>query len=143
MPLDAALPARRRGELLENGAVRAVLTQSRLAAALAEDAAGRTILAVDAIAGEDESGEDGPDLGGGPTDLAYVLYTSGSTGMPKGVMIEARSVVNRMRDVVARFRIGPDDRALALTALHHDLSVFERQRGHIALGRDLVEVGAG
>ena len=57
--------------------------------------------------------------------LAYVLYTSGSTGAPKGVMIEHRSVVNRCSDVLNRFAIGEADRIFALTALHHDLSVFD------------------
>ena len=61
-----------------------------------------------------------------PEDLAYVLYTSGSTGLPKGVMIEHRGVVNRMLDVNRRFGVGPDDRAMALTALHHDLSVYRQ-----------------
>ena len=60
-----------------------------------------------------------------PDDLAYVLYTSGSTGKPKGVMIEHRSVINRMTDVAHRFELRPEDRAIALTALHHDLSVFD------------------
>jgi len=57
--------------------------------------------------------------------LAYVLYTSGSTGKPKGVMIEQRSVINRMADVAKRFGLKPEDRAIAIMALHHDLSVFD------------------
>ena len=40
-------------------------------------------------------------------------------------MIDHRSVVNRMTDVVERFGINAGDRVLALTALHHDLSVFD------------------
>ncbi|RAK94915.1 non-ribosomal peptide synthetase [Aspergillus ibericus CBS 121593] len=34
----------------------------------------------------------------GPSSLAYVMFTSGSTGQPKGVMIEHRAVVSRVRD---------------------------------------------
>jgi epothilone synthetase B len=60
-----------------------------------------------------------------PRDTAYVLFTSGSTGDPKGVPISHTSVVNRMHDVVARFSLGSRDRGLALTKLHHDLSVFD------------------
>jgi amino acid adenylation domain-containing protein len=60
-----------------------------------------------------------------PSDLLYLIYTSGSTGRPKGVMIEHASVANRMHDIRGRFAIGPADRALGLTALHHDLSVFD------------------
>lgn len=60
-----------------------------------------------------------------PTDLAYLLFTSGSTGEPKGVMIEHRSIVNRllwMRDV---FGIGPAERILLKTPATFDVSVWE------------------
>jgi SagB-type dehydrogenase family enzyme len=40
-------------------------------------------------------------------------------------MIEHRSVANRIADVNQRFGVGPEDRTLALTALHHDLSVYD------------------
>jgi len=40
-------------------------------------------------------------------------------------MIEHRSVTNRMTEVKERFGLVPEDRAIALTALHHDLSVFD------------------
>ena len=72
-----------------------------------------------------------------PSSLAYVLYTSGSTGTPKGVMIEHRSIVNRMTDVIDRFGLTPDDRVIAITALHHDLSVFDIFGG-LAAGATLV-----
>jgi epothilone synthetase B len=60
-----------------------------------------------------------------PRDTAYVLFTSGSTGDPKGVPISHASVVNRMHDVVTRFSLDRSDRGLTLTKLHHDLSVFD------------------
>lgn len=56
---------------------------------------------------------------------AYVLYTSGSTGTPKGALVEQKSVVNRIADVNARFSINSRDRMFGITALHHDLSVYD------------------
>ena len=64
----------------------------------------------------------------GPGDLAYVMFTSGSTGEPKGVAIEHRSALNTVLDVNGRFAIGPDDRVLGLSALGFDLSVSGRRR---------------
>ncbi len=61
-----------------------------------------------------------------------MLYTSGSTGVPKGVMIEHRSVLNRALDVNRLLEVGPDDRIIGLTALHHDLSVYDMFGGLLA-----------
>ncbi|QWF84793.1 non-ribosomal peptide synthetase [Amycolatopsis sp. CA-230715] len=58
-------------------------------------------------------------------DVAYLLFTSGSTGEPKGVVVSHAAAVNTVDAIVARFGIGPGDRALALSALDFDLSVFD------------------
>lgn len=122
LPIDPELPDERRDYLLENGEVHSILSQSQFANTLADHQRVQTLY-VDSMA---LSSELPPlEINHQPDDLAYVLYTSGSTGKPKGVMIEQRSVVNRMTDVAQRFQLKKEDRALALTALHHDLSVFD------------------
>jgi amino acid adenylation domain-containing protein len=60
-----------------------------------------------------------------PDDLVYVIYTSGSTGLPKGVMITHRNVANVVVHTNQRFQVDCYDRILALTALNHDLSVYD------------------
>ncbi|MDJ0517578.1 MAG: amino acid adenylation domain-containing protein [Trichodesmium sp. MO_231.B1] len=60
-----------------------------------------------------------------PDDLAYLIYTSGSTGLPKGVMITHQKAVNTMVYTNQRFCVDVNDRMLAVTALHHDMSVYD------------------
>ncbi len=65
------------------------------------------------------------DLGGKLEDLAYVIFTSGSTGVPKGVQISNRAAFNTIRDVNERFHVTKDDKALSLSKLNFDLSVYD------------------
>ncbi|MBI4662866.1 MAG: amino acid adenylation domain-containing protein [Verrucomicrobia bacterium] len=60
-----------------------------------------------------------------PENLAYVLYTSGSTGQPKGVSVEHRNVAALMAWVLATFAPEELQGVLASTSLCFDLSVFE------------------
>ncbi len=136
LPIDPDFPAERRRHLLKHGEVSLVLTQRKLDRELEWPADVRRFsVDEDATWAAVDPGHLEPLQG--PADLAYVLYTSGSTGLPKGVMIEHRNVLNRMLDVNDRFGIGPGDRALALTALHHDLSVYDLF-GVLAAGGTLV-----
>lgn len=60
-----------------------------------------------------------------PDQVAYVLFTSGSTGEPKGVEVPHGAAMNTIGDLVERFAIGEDDVTFGVSALDFDLSVFD------------------
>ncbi|SRX94672.1 Phenyloxazoline synthase MbtB (phenyloxazoline synthetase) [Mycobacterium tuberculosis H37Rv] [Mycobacterium shimoidei] len=60
-----------------------------------------------------------------PGDVAYVLFTSGSTGEPKGVEVTHDAAMNTVEFITRHFEIGPDDRCLALSTLECDMSVLD------------------
>ncbi len=59
------------------------------------------------------------------TDPAYILLTSGTTGTPKAVVVSQDNVLNLCTATNATFAMTAKDRILAVTALHHDLSVYD------------------
>lgn len=60
-----------------------------------------------------------------PHRVAYLLYTSGSTGQPKGVQIEHHSLTNFVCYYLRHFKITPKDRSSLLTYIAFDVSVSD------------------
>ncbi|HEY0022716.1 MAG TPA: non-ribosomal peptide synthase/polyketide synthase [Longimicrobium sp.] len=125
VPLDPAYPAERLAFILADAAVRVLVTQESLLAALpAGD--GVAVVSVDGDAERiaAESAEN-PERPVSPDHLAYVIYTSGSTGTPKGVMVPHRGVPNLAYAQARRFGIDGTSRVLQFASFSFDAAVAE------------------
>lgn len=60
-----------------------------------------------------------------PESNAYMIFTSGSTGQPKGVPIRHESLANFVDFNRRHFKLSPQDCIYALSAMHHDMSIFD------------------
>ncbi|WP_246095364.1 non-ribosomal peptide synthetase/type I polyketide synthase [Streptomyces roseicoloratus] len=122
VPIDARVPAERLHVLLHSAGIGRVVTQPWVdgAADWPEDVARVVVRA-------DDKGDERPlgPSGAKPSDLAYVIFTSGSTGLPKGVMIEHGAALNTIVDLNERYDVTAADRALGLSAMNFDLSVYD------------------
>ena len=68
---------------------------------------------------------DNPASGTQPEDLAYIMYTSGTTGQPKGVMIEHRSLLDYTLTFTNYFSVTASDTVIQQASLSFDTAVEE------------------
>ncbi len=110
-------------ELLEHGApVETIVVLNAADLEPGPSSVGAKVLTARDVEGQDASP---PHVGAIDLDLAYILYTSGSTGQPKGVMLSHLNALTFVRWAVEQFEVRPDDRLSNHAPLLFDLSVFD------------------
>jgi acyl-CoA synthetase (AMP-forming)/AMP-acid ligase II len=136
VPMNTRLHAREVADILIDSEPAALIYDARVAHVIPDRAAlAGSIRFTCAVAGEGDTGHTSPAvdyealLAGGssvapdvkpkPDDTAYLYYTSGTTGKPKGVMQTHRSALNNARRVMIDLEIRPDDVTIGSSPLFH------------------------
>ncbi|MFE7623126.1 amino acid adenylation domain-containing protein [Streptomyces sp. NPDC057509] len=134
-PVGVEQPAVRRERILTVAGASAVLTD-REHAPLCEGASAAPVLLLE----DARTHRPAPVVQPDPVLPAYVLFTSGSTGLPKGVEVSHRAVVNTVEALEEQLGLGPEDRTLAISALDFDLATWDIFTP-LSLGGQVVAVG--
>nr|WP_280295541.1 non-ribosomal peptide synthase/polyketide synthase [Nocardia abscessus] len=128
VPLDPAHPLERTASVLAAAAPRLVLTSARvpmLPAAASEHSVVLDISTVSATVADGPVRDDERIARLAPANTAYVVFTSGSTGAPKGVAVPHAAVTHQLDWMQSEYGLGPDDAAMVSTSAAFDLSVWE------------------
>ncbi|HKZ03856.1 MAG TPA: amino acid adenylation domain-containing protein [Methylomirabilota bacterium] len=120
VPLDPAHPVPRRAAMLADAGARAVIASAPGTHDL--DGAAWPVVAVDRD--DTARGADEPPATRGGRDPAYVMYTSGSTGAPKGVIVPHRAIARLVRNT-DYVRLEPDDVIAYASNPAFDAATFE------------------
>ncbi|MBD2020581.1 amino acid adenylation domain-containing protein [Leptolyngbya sp. FACHB-36] len=124
IPIDPTYPLERQVYMLGDARVPVILTQSHLVETLPEHDAQIVQLDVDWATIAHQPSEN-PSWQTRAETLAYIMYTSGSTGAPKGAMITHEGMVNHSTAIVEEFDLQPSDRVLQFSSLSFDIAVEE------------------
>ncbi len=134
VPLEPAYPANRLAFLLADANIQTIVSDRHVAAKLPDAGSRTTLLADDPHLAALPATR--PPVEIGPDQLAYVMYTSGSTGAPKGVAVTHANVLNLIDWHNEAFQITAQDRASQVASFGFDAAVWEIWP-HLAAGASL------
>ncbi len=124
LPLDPSYPRERLAGMVADARPSVVVTVAALRNSLPEGSPAALFIGVDED-GPAGAGAAVPAVGAEADTLALVLYTSGSTGGPKGVALPHRGLVNRLLRAQEAYGLGPGDVVLHKAPIGFDFSLWE------------------
>lgn len=140
LPVEPHFPAERIAKTLTRADCTLVLTETGSTTTLdkALDALpGARVLLVDDAYAEDHSELD-PGVAVGPDQLAYIYFTSGSTGEPKGAMCEQAGMLNHLQAKVADLGIGEGAVVAQVAPQCFDISLWQLVSALLVGGRTVL-----
>ncbi|HEV8550990.1 MAG TPA: amino acid adenylation domain-containing protein, partial [Polyangiaceae bacterium] len=123
VPLDPGLPQARIRAILDDTRPALVLAQGHLLEKL--HFVGLDAVALEGFESENDARTSNPALTTAPEALAYVFFTSGTTGTPKGVMGSYANLFFYVDAARRRYELGPSDVVPALARFSFSISLFE------------------
>ncbi|MEI2579454.1 amino acid adenylation domain-containing protein [Scytonema sp. PRP1] len=124
VPLDPNYPSDRVVYILEDSQASAVLTNNKNLARAQELTKGFIpLINIDDISFTDSDNEVKLEIS--PDTIAYILYTSGSTGQPKGVIQNHRNVLHFIRNYTNNLHINERDRLTLLSSYSFDAAIVD------------------
>lgn len=120
VPISEAQPEARRDSILASAEIRYLITTSEEQPKhLSEQI---QVILMDTLTASEHMLQ----LSGEDTDSrAYIIFTSGTTGVPKGVSITHRGAMNTIQDINRRYQVDEKDSVLGLAQMSFDLSVYD------------------
>jgi amino acid adenylation domain-containing protein len=140
LPIEPHFPADRIARTLSRAGCRLVLTERGSTTMLdqaIDSLSGVQTLFIDALYEEAHSGGD-PGVAVAPDQLAYIYFTSGSTGEPKGAMCEHAGMLNHLFAKIDDLRIGQGDVVAQTAPQCFDISLWQLVSALLVGGRTLL-----
>ncbi|URC12220.1 amino acid adenylation domain-containing protein [Flavobacterium sp. B183] len=122
IPLDPSFPGDRLNYIIENSQIKLLINEKGYVLHTDDEV---QVLSLETILEKAAGLEGKPFLKVSPHDTAYILYTSGSTGNPKGVEIGHQSLLNFLSSMQQEPGVRPSDVFFSVTTYSFDISILE------------------
>ena len=117
VPIDPEYPQQRIDFIIKDSGSKILITQDKFISIIADDIIKFSLDSTDSFHQEKSN----VSIINVPTDLAYIMFTSGTTGIPKGSLIRHRGVVRLVRNNYIVYT--PDDKVLLVPSFVFDMSI--------------------